>query len=205
MITNLIKLPWCQPQGLLLWKGWSKLSFHGGKWHCFHATTPSGKQRGALKMEWTHFTKEGSDLGLLFNWTGKYHIYFSQWWWQARGSNSLCSVYKGKQLPGAWSLTRSHLYCAHSLGRPSSWQFDSENSNCWTTWHGFWSSAPGRHTLNRTSDLSSFIVVHQSWKSPFCWQPKLSKLLFALAETATSLHMCVCLGTWTHGTCRDVL
>lgn len=123
-----------------------------------------------------------------------YHTYFSHQWWQASGSNSLSSAYKGKQLPRAWSLTCSQLYCAYSPGLPSCWHFNSEKSERQTTWHPFWSPAPGRYTLSRTSDLSSFIIFHQSWKYPFCYQPKLSKqvmFFFALAETATSLYVCV--------------
>lgn len=148
----LIKLPWCKPQGLLLWKGWSKLSFHGGRWHCFHIPMWCRKQREALKMEWTHFTKKGSDFGLLlFNWTGNYHTCFSHWWWQASGNNSLSSAHMGKRLP--CSLTCSHMYCVCSLGLPSCWHFNSENSNRWTTWHQFQRPASAGYALIRTSDL----------------------------------------------------
>lgn len=45
VITNLIILPWCKPQGLLSWKGWSKLSFCGGRCHCFLVTTLHGETK----------------------------------------------------------------------------------------------------------------------------------------------------------------
>lgn len=78
----------------------------------------AGNKREHFKWNGPISQRRAVTLGFFFNWTGTYHFYFLQWWWQARGINSLSSVYKRKQLPRAWSLTRSHLYCACSLGLP---------------------------------------------------------------------------------------